>query len=568
MKRFLFGLCLLFIACSNREQAQDPNVAQIEDQPVYASTFSRAMMDRLRFSPVEVQDTPELRRQVIDDIACRRRCAAKALQAGLQRRAEFCKAMAAESTVVILHGLWQEEIGRTASPETIPEEQVQDAFRKMSMKWHVRHLFADHKREIDSLYARLSSGDSFDALARSGIKDSTLQSSAGDLGVLSWGDLDDLRLEEAVFNLSVGSYSKPVESKYGWHILYLQNLTYHPLLTEQEYLVKRPSIRNQLWRRRLNQASDERIQALMRSKNVRMNVPLIIELEKAQRRLKNNGLLSFQDITQVADLPLQTLLQERQSARLAVYDGGQWTVADFSRHLHTVSPEILQRSLYRAVAVSLRNYFLLKIASEKGIDPLPMVRREIDDKRQHLLSASYLAAYADTCSLDETDEMRYYQKHKHRFLADREMSVFEILLASEKEAYRLRAMINNEKEFRDLARRYTLRPGLRESEGYLGLLKRSDYGEISLAAFQQKPGAVRGPVVKTKDGYSLIMVADSRDLYIPFEQARKTIQQNLQQEKRAWAWQKLLHEVSLESHVVLKPALYEAVLSPDSGKAL
>ncbi|NLP11267.1 hypothetical protein GX408_12805, partial [bacterium] len=555
MKRMVFGLCLLFVACGNQEQDQDSIVALAEGRPIRASTFSRAMMDRLRFSAVDVQDTPELRRQVIHDIACRYRCAEKALQAGLQRRPEFRRAMAAESTVVILHGLWQQEIGRTASPETIPEEQVQDAFRKMSMKWHVRHLYADRKSVIDSLYARLRSGDSFDAVARRCMKDTTRRANAADLGVLSWGDLDDLRLEEAVFELSVGRYSKPVESKYGWHILYLHNLTYRPLLTEQEYLVKRPSIREQLWRRRLNQQSDERIQALMQSKNIRMNVPLIIELEKAQRRLKNNGLISFQDITQVADVPLQTLLQQRQNARLAVYDGGEWTVADFSRYLNTVSPEILQRSLYRAVAVSLRNYFLLNIADEKGIDRLPMVRREIDDKRRHLLSASYLAAYADSCTMDETDERRYYQEHLHQFLADREMSVYEILLASEKEAYRLRSTITNEKEFRDLARLHTVRPGFREREGYLGFLKKADFGEISMAAFQMKPGAARGPVIKTSDGYSLIMVADSRDLYFPFEQVRKTIQQTLQQQKKAWAWQKLLREVSLDDRVVFKPAL-------------
>ncbi len=554
-----FYLCLslfLMVGCSQKRN-HDPVVARFDGRPIHQSTFSRTLMDRLKKSPIQVQDTPELRRQIVRDLACRTVLADQARRAKLDSRAEFRKAFQAESTVVVLHGLWQEEIGQTLAPETIPEQELQDAYKKMAAKFHVRHLFADSKRQIDSLYARLQKGETFSSLARICFRDGNLQETGGDLGVLSWGDFNDLRLEEAVFNLQVGHYSQPVESKYGWHILFLENLSYQPLLTEQDYLVHKKSIQNQVWLRKLNQQSDERIRTLMQTKNIRMNVPLILELEKAQRRLANNGLIEFSDITQVADTPLENMLRDRPQAILALYDGGQWTVEDFRRTLATVSPEILQRSLFRAVAVSLRNHFLLANARQRRIDLVPTVRQEIDDKRQHLLSAAYLAAFADTCAFSEEDLRLYYQQHRSRFLRDREMQVLEILLATEQEAYRLRTLIHDETDFRRLARQYTRRSGMREKEGFLGVMKRGDWPPLGAQAFRLKVGAATGPVIPGPEGFSLLMVAAAEDLYAPFEQVREEIRQSISQEKKAWAWRKLQALHVPEDKLILEKAWLE-----------
>ncbi len=554
-----FYLCLsmfLMVGCSQKRN-NDPVVARFDGRPIYQSNFSRTLMERLNKSPVQVQDTPELRRQVVRDLACRAVLADLARKAKLDSRAEFRKAMQAESTVVVLHGLWQEEIGQTLQPETIPEQELQDAFKKMATKFHVRHLFANSKSRIDSLYSRLQKGETFSSLARVCFRDANLQETAGDLGILSWGEFNDLHLEEAVFNMQVGHYSKPVESKYGWHILFLENLTYQPLLREQDYLVHKKSIQNLLWRRKLNQQSDERIRTLMQPKNIRMNVPLILELEKTQRKLANNGLIEFSDITQVADTPLENMLRDRPQAVLAFYDGGQWTVEDFRRTLTTVSPEILQRSLYRAVAVSLRNHFLLQSAQRKKIDQVPSVRQEIDDKRQHLLSAAYLAAFSDTCAFSEADLRQFYQQHRSRFLRDREMQVLEILLATEQEAYRLRTQIHDEKDFRRLARQYSRRAGVREKEGFLGVLRKGDRPPLGEQAFRLKVGAATSPVIAGPEGFSLLLVTAAEDLYAPFEQVKEEIRDSIRREKKAWAWRKLQTLHVPEEKLILEKACLE-----------
>lgn len=555
----LLTLCLL-ARCT--DQHKDIVVARVDGRPVLASTFSRALLDRLKYSTVQVQDTPELRRRIVTDIAARSYFAEKAAAANLQERPEFRKAMQAESTFVILRGLWQEEIGRSLQREDIPEQDLQDAYKKMSTRFHVRQLCADSKTRIDSFYQRLQLGDTFSSLARSSVRDSTLGRIDGDLGTLSWGDLDDLALEDAVFSLQVGRYSAPVESKYGWHILYLENLSYNPILTEQDYQLHKTSIRNRLWQRKLKQKSDERIKALMHSKHVRMNVPLIVQLEQAQRRLKDRGMIQFGDITEVTDTPFEHLLDRHAHEVIAAYQGGQWRVADFRRFLSTVPADALHRSLYRSVAMSLRNYFLLQIAREKKIDRLQYVRQEIDDKRQHLLSASYVAAYSDTCSFHENDLRDYYAQNKHQFLLDREMVVLEIQLASEKEAYRLRSLINTEEDFRALARQHTRRPGMRARDGCLGRIRRQEFGNIGREAFKLKAGMARGPVVADKDGYSLIMVSESREIYRPFETVQEQIRATVQEQRRIWGRQKLVAQYVPDNKIVIEKSLYDLSALP------
>lgn len=533
-------------------------VARLEGRAITVSAFSRALMDRLRFSPVQVQDTPELRKQVIRDLATRFYLAEQAQQARLDLRPEFRKAMTAESTVVILHGLWQEEIGKTFKPEDIPEPELQAAYKKMSMKFHVRHLFAATRSSIDSLYQQLQNGVDYTLLARSCFRDSSLRSNGGDLGTLSWGDFDDLNLENAVFKLKIGQYSKPVESKYGWHILFLENLSFNPVLTEQDYLVHRTSVANRLWRRQLKQMSDERIKELLQAKDIRMNVPLILKLEKEQRRLPHKGLIQFTDVGLVGDTPLENLLIPHQDAVLAAYQGGRWTVGDFRQYLPTVSPDALSHGLYRAVAMSLRNYFLLQQAREKGIAAKPEVKNEVEDKRRHLLSAFYTSEYADTCRFTDDDFFKYYAAHRVQFISDRRMHVLEILLPSEKEAYRLRALINNEQEFRQMAKQYTRRLGFQEKEGDLGVITKSDYSEIGLAAFNSKTGAARSPVIRSKDGYSLIMVSSSQDEYLPYETVKEDIQKMMQQQKKNFTWQKLQAACVDTQKMVIDQSLFTA----------
>jgi peptidyl-prolyl cis-trans isomerase SurA len=77
------------------------------------------------------------------------------------------------------------------------------------------------KARIDEAYAKLKAGESFEALARTYSDDVQSKNTGGKLPPFATGQMVP-SLEEAAFALTTpGSYSPPIKTNYGWHILKL-----------------------------------------------------------------------------------------------------------------------------------------------------------------------------------------------------------------------------------------------------------------------------------------------------------------------------------------------------------
>lgn len=77
------------------------------------------------------------------------------------------------------------------------------------------------KNKIDDIYAKLQSGESFEQLARDYSEDKTTSAEGGKLAPFGTGKMVP-EFEDAAFALTTpGSYSKPVQTKFGWHIIKL-----------------------------------------------------------------------------------------------------------------------------------------------------------------------------------------------------------------------------------------------------------------------------------------------------------------------------------------------------------
>jgi len=311
----------------------------------------------------------------------------------------------------------------------------------------------------------LQKGENFETLAKECFRDSSLKNSGGDLGWGTWGDWD-IDFENAVFNLQIGQYSQPIETKYGWHIIKLENISYNPILREGDYQVHRESIRNRLRQRLLKQQADLRIKKLMQEKRVRMNVPLISLLEKEQRRLKNGGMIQIADVREIPDSPLENLLDRYQNEIILSYDGGKWTVGNFRAYLYTVSPDAIGHGIYRSVAMSLRNYFLLQEAEDKRIDKVKEVKNEIDEKREHLLSATFMATYADTCTFSDADYRDYFERNKKKLYPAARLATLSFEDVKDEIAKQVQRARKTE-AFRKMKQKYVNRPEIKINEEVL-----------------------------------------------------------------------------------------------------
>ena len=142
-------------SCSQKSD-EDSVVALIGKHKITLAHFLRSYRNEITKTPVQVQDSPQLRRDHLNTLIARFFLAQEATAARLQNLPGFKKAMQAESTAVIIHGLFEEEIAKKLNE--IPEAELQDAYKKMSAKYHARHLLAKSESAADSLYQRLQRG--------------------------------------------------------------------------------------------------------------------------------------------------------------------------------------------------------------------------------------------------------------------------------------------------------------------------------------------------------------------------------------------------------------------------
>jgi foldase protein PrsA len=95
-----------------------------------------------------------------------------------------------------------------------------DSFKLEQDRFRASHIFLETAGDADAIYSRLQKGDDFAALARDYSKDRESAQRGGDIGYFGPEDIDPTFVA-AARELGVGSYSKPVKTAYGYHIIKL-----------------------------------------------------------------------------------------------------------------------------------------------------------------------------------------------------------------------------------------------------------------------------------------------------------------------------------------------------------
>ncbi|WP_321318144.1 peptidylprolyl isomerase [Labilibaculum sp.] len=113
-------------------------------------------------------------------------------------------------------------------PTVITEEKTQEAFNRIQYFLRARHILVKiSKRANDTLpayqkaqeiYLELLQGKSFEKTARKKSDDQSVKENHGELGYFTAFDME-YRFESAAYKLEIGEFSKPIRTKFGYHII-------------------------------------------------------------------------------------------------------------------------------------------------------------------------------------------------------------------------------------------------------------------------------------------------------------------------------------------------------------
>lgn len=127
----------------------------------------------------------------------------------------------------IINGLVQDSI----RSKIYNEEDIKAHYESKKMKYVPKHILIDSKKhkeaiakaKIDSIYARIMNGESFEELAKKYSDDIKTGVEGGKLGTVFLHDLVQ-EFREKLSVMKKGDISEPFKSIYGYHIVYLEDI--------------------------------------------------------------------------------------------------------------------------------------------------------------------------------------------------------------------------------------------------------------------------------------------------------------------------------------------------------
>ena len=377
------GMLLLIAALASCKQSipadevADPILAHAAGTPISNLRFKTTYTDHL--IQTGRNDTPENRFRHLDNLIDLYLMGEEARQIGLDSDTSFLAYMDFERRKALGGRFYERLFLDTLSFPT--DEDTREAFIKHNQRVVVRHLRYGTKEEAVEALVALENGAVFSDLANEAYKLAEYDSMAGSLGAVQYWQLDDVFAETA-FSIPVGSYSQPVRTRHGWHIIHVQDRLSQAMLTESEYQTRKAGIGGKVWQRKIRIEGDAFVREYMEARNAQVNLSGMRLLQKAiQDRLDLSG---YQDRMEAAPSPefIEAVDEELvPETVLLTYELDGETLPFTAREYVYWLKELPVGEAYHKTAASvgraLRNEVFARMGAAQGLAEDPIVQEEL-----------------------------------------------------------------------------------------------------------------------------------------------------------------------------------------------
>lgn len=431
---------LAFVHCTQKE----PVVAKLGTQQITLAEFSHAYLNMLK--QPNAFDSRPFREQFLDEMIRRRLLAEAARKAGLAQDERLQYRIESYRDKCLREAHFDQVI----KPKIhIQEQDVENAYIFSQEQRRIRHLFTQTQAEADSLYRSLQQGVPFNQLAARTFEDTALARTGGDLGWITWDQME-YDLASAAFGLPLHGYSEPIKSQFGYHILQVVDYKKKPLITRHEYELQRDRARYQLEQKIGDKLAYEYIDRIMADVKIQV-YPSVLQFvgEKLAPQLKRKPSQIDQmfdaQLSEVQIQDLQTSLWDRRQETLATINGTPYTVGEFVAALNYIPYDLLYRSYKTALDLAFRDFVLTQEAKKMNLQRRPEVKRKVGLFEEYALQLKWRRKLVRDVTVTEDDIRSYYDRYRDEKYQSLDLaSVHDLIrdrLVSEKKAAAIPAFI-------------------------------------------------------------------------------------------------------------------------------
>ncbi|MCI0513669.1 peptidylprolyl isomerase [candidate division KSB1 bacterium] len=449
----------------------------------------------------------------------------------------------------------------------ITTADLKTAYQKENVQLHVRHLFARTEAQLQVMQQALAQGVAWEEVAAVIFQDSLLARNGGDLGWLGFGQMEET-FEDSAYALRIGQISQPVRTRYGYHLIQVQNVRTNVLTSEADFVAQKATLTRALTRRLEKKYAADFIHRFMTPKKVTLlNRTFDLLVAKIRDQVIDNRSPETLAFPTLKDVELNTLsagLEAYTKEVLITFTGGQWTIGDFLARLQNLPahqrPRLDSPAKFRLdLGIMLRNEFLVQEARRQGLEKDAEVQAEVKRWEDDYIFSYFWQTIEDSIQVPEEAAQTFYDQHRSRYWQPEQVHVREILVRTLAEATALGKALKQGADFAQLAREKSLRKGIAEKGGDLGWLGRGQMGDIATVAFQMKPGAISQPI-PVAGGFSIIQVlAKQAQREKTFTEAQNLVEQELRHDLSSQRYQHWVEQLKLKSRIKINAPLLKTL---------
>lgn len=522
MKKIIIFITLCFLISCETSKDKKPVVAIVGHDLSHGLITEKEFLYSYEFTPTPYSNLKglEAKKKHLEFMIDKKLMVLEGLSRGLDKDEKVQIQLQWYKDKAVRQQLYREVVRNKV---TVSESELRKAFTLYNTKVRVRHLPAPTLEAAQELRKRLLAGASFNELAKVIFKDSTLANNGGDLGYIRWGEMDE-DFEKAALSLKVGEISKPVKSKWAYHIIKVEDKIQNAIMTESQFNQKRKVLEKIIKRRKEAKLADQYIKNFMKDKHVRVYGPSVVLLANKSKEIlnSNNSLLPLKPPT-ILDHEISQLgneLKEHLGDVMVEFEGGTWTIGDFLDKLKRIHPDARpamtsKTNIKDVVARMVRDEFLAREGYRRGLEHSDYVKEEVRKWQEELVFQKFRHDLLDTVSVSVEEMKDYYENHKFKYMVPERVNIREIFVRTKEEAEALLRRIKHGEDFARLARKYSLRKWAAIKGGEFGYFGRGMFGEIGKKALSMNVGEIAGPLklndAKFGEGYSIFEVIAKKE---------------------------------------------------------
>lgn len=550
----ILSLATIFIlGCARKERRV---VARVDGEKIYLDDFKTQFIRKHRNEENAEKQPMGVQKEFLQTMIDKELKILFAYQKHYDTREEYKKAVDDVMNRAAIEELYQKDI----VDKIVTRAEKRELYNRLAEELRARHILikvgqnapeeqVDKARaRIDSIAQRLKAGEDFAELAGEFSEDKSNAAKGGDLGYFKWGTMAD-PFQEAAFKLRVGQLSEPVQTRFGFHLIKLEDR--RRVKDRKSFEEEEPRIARDLMRKKsseLRQAAKDYIDGLKKEKRVTYKEET---LQHLLTEMKENPKDPFAELS-----------SQEKAAPLVSYEGGRVTVADLAERFQEIPPFRRpgfadEKSLKDFIDNAIITMELLEIrARELGI----FDQKEIKKKGQEQLEGRMLAdverdEVANRAKASEDEIGIYYNDHKDKYMNKAVATVREIYVKDEAQANRfwkqlsgIKARKKLTRTFKDMAIQKTERSSTKKKEGEL-TIREGTFGAIGKKAFELGEGEIAGPI-KMGRAYSIIQLLDKKPARSrTLNECRSLVKRDVETEKKEKRREEWLAELRVQFQV-------------------